>query len=72
MASPNLTIRDNAEEHRFEADFGEGNRAIAEYYLRADKIIFTHTKVPNAFKGKGIGSALVRFALKAARERALW
>ena len=27
--------------------------------------------MPNAFKGKGIGSALVRFALRAARERAL-
>ena len=71
MTAPNLNIQDNAAEHRFEVDLGDGNLAIAEYYLRAGKIVFTHTKVPDAFEGRGIGSALVRFALNAARERGL-
>jgi|SRR3954449_6798521 predicted GNAT family acetyltransferase len=64
-------IRDNAEKHRFEADLGDGSLAIAEYGLRPGKIIFTHTEVPAAHEGQGIGSALIRFALSAARERGL-
>ena len=31
--------------------------------------MFTHTEVPPAHEGQGIGSALIRFALAAARER---
>ena len=66
-----IAIRDNPAKHRFEADLGEGDLAIAEYYLRPGEIVFTHTEVPTAHKGKGIGSAVVRFALNAAREREL-
>jgi len=69
--TPNLDIRDNPEKHRFEIDLGDGNLALAEYYLRPGKIVFTHTEVPDAFEGKGIGTALVRFSLDAARERGL-
>jgi hypothetical protein len=64
-------IRDNVEKHRFEADLGDGSFAIAEYRLRAGKILFIHTEVPAGHEGQGIGSALVRFALKTARERRL-
>jgi len=45
--------------------------AIAEYTLAAGKIIFTHTEVPPAHEGQGIGSALIRFALASARKRGL-
>jgi len=45
--------------------------AIAAYALHAGKIIFTHTEVPSAYGGRGIGSALVRFALASARTRGL-
>ena len=69
--SPALTIRDNPERHRFEADLGDGSFAIAEYTLPAGKIMFTHTEVPEAHEGKGIGSALIRYALDAARRRGL-
>lgn len=73
MADPALPydIVDNVERHRFEADLGDGSFAIAEYALRAGKIIFTHTEVPPAHEGQGIGSALIRFALASARERGL-
>lgn len=67
----NLPIRDNPEKHRFEADLGDGSLAIAAYTLPAGKIMFTHTEVPPAHEGEGIGSALVRFALNSARERGL-
>ena len=69
--SPALTIRDNPERHRFEADLGDGSFAIAEYTLPAGKIMFTHTEVPEAHEGKGIGSALIRYALDEARRRGL-
>jgi predicted GNAT family acetyltransferase len=71
MATEHLPIRDNADLHRFEIDLGDGTFAIAEYTLPPGKIIFTHTKVPEAHEGKGIGTTLIRFALDAARERGL-
>ena len=68
---PTFAITDNPEKHRFEVDLGDGSFAVAEYNLRRGKIIFTHTEVPSAHEGQGIGSALIRFALAAARERDL-
>jgi predicted GNAT family acetyltransferase len=67
----NYAIRDNAEKSRFEADLGDGSFGIAEYRLGHGKIVFTHTEVPPAHEGQGIGSALIRYALKSARERGL-
>lgn len=64
-------IRDNVEKHRFETDLGDGSFAVAEYNLLHGKIVFTHTEVPPAHEGQGIGSALIRFALASARERGL-
>jgi hypothetical protein len=71
MEPPAYVIRDNPEKHRFEADLGDGSLAIAEYNLLTSKIVFTHTEVPPAHEGQGIGSALIRFALRSARERGL-
>jgi predicted GNAT family acetyltransferase len=71
MDAPTLTVRDNPERHRFEVDLGDGMFAIAEYTLPAGKMMFTHTEVPEAHEGKGIGTMLIRFALDAARERGL-
>jgi predicted GNAT family acetyltransferase len=68
---PDLAIRDNPEKHRFEADLGDGSFAIADYNLIHGKIVFTHTEVPSAHQGQGIGSALIRYALNSARERGL-
>jgi uncharacterized protein len=71
VPSSDLIIRDNVGKHRFEADLGDGSLAIAEYRLHDGEIVFTHTKVPSAHEGEGIGSALIRFALASARERGL-
>lgn len=69
--SPRYAIRDNVEKHRFEADLADGSLGIAEYNLMHGKVMFTHTEVPAAHEGQGIGSALIRFALRWARERGL-
>lgn len=66
-----LVVRDNPDRHRFEIDLGDGSLAVANYTLSANKILFTHTEVPKAHEGEGIASALIRFALAAARERGL-
>ena len=66
-----LIVRDNPERNRFEIDLGDGSFAIAEYTLPAGRIMFTHTEVPEAHEGQGVGTKLIRFALDAARERGL-
>ncbi|HKX91429.1 MAG TPA: GNAT family N-acetyltransferase [Sphingomicrobium sp.] len=71
MTGPDYDVRDNSALHRFEIDLGDGSLAIAQYTLPEGKIMFTHTEVPPAHEGKGVGSALIRFALRSARERGL-
>jgi predicted GNAT family acetyltransferase len=70
-AASSYAIRDNVEKHRFEIDLGDGSFAIAQYALPKGKIIVTHTEVPPAHEGEGLGTALIKFALASARERGL-
>ena len=69
--SPEPEIRDNEERKRFEIDLGDGSFAFAQYNLITGKIMFTHTEVPEEHGGKGLGTALIRAGLAAARERGL-
>jgi predicted GNAT family acetyltransferase len=66
-----VEVRDNPKLHRFEVDLGNGQHAVAIYNLLTAKIMFTHTEVPEAYEGRGIGTALIRAGLNAARERGL-
>ena len=63
-------VRNNAALHRFELDAG-GHTAVSYYKLAPGVITFTHTEVPPALEGRGIGSALVRGALESARAQGL-
>jgi predicted GNAT family acetyltransferase len=49
----------------------EGQLALAAYRLRDGHVTFTHTEVPEALEGRGIGSRLVAAALDDARARGL-
>lgn len=71
MATPDVTVRDNRDKHRFEIDLGDGSFAIAEYKLVPGRIVLTHTEVPPAHEGHGLGKKLVQTALASAREREL-
>lgn len=51
-------IVDNPEKKRYEATV-EGAMARIEYIKAQDKIYLTHTEVPQALEGKGVGSKLV-------------
>jgi len=69
-SSPPPTVVDHPERKRFEAVV-DGQTAIAEYNLVEGAIIFTHTEVPEALEGRGIGKALILAGLASARERGL-
>ena len=59
-------VIDNVARHRFELE-AEGETAFAAY-TRADGVItFTHTIVPPALEGRGIGSTLIKGALASVR-----
>lgn len=67
--TPQLTVRDNAEDRRFEAVDETGVVAGFAAYRRSDHTItFTHTVVDDAFEGRGVGSTLVGAALDAVRD----
>lgn len=63
---PALEISDNTGRQRFEAVI-DGAVSYAEYTLGTGTITFTHTLVPAAQRGRGIGTQLVRAALEAAQ-----
>jgi predicted GNAT family acetyltransferase len=63
-------VRNNSALHRFELD-ADGHTAVSYYQLAPGVITFTHTEVPQQLSGRGLGSALVRGALAAARAQGL-
>lgn len=62
---------DNPARHRFEIDLGGGEYAFAAYNLLPGAIRFYHTEVPESHGGRGLGTALIKAGLSAARERGL-
>lgn len=65
-----VTVRDNPAAGRLEADVG-GQIGYAEYRLNAGTISFTHTRVPEALRGQGIGTRLIKAGLALALDREL-
>ncbi len=65
-----VEVRDNPDRHRFEIVIGD-QIAFADYRLVEGGIMFTHTEVPEALGGRGLGTKLVLAGLKAARNRSL-
>jgi predicted GNAT family acetyltransferase len=61
-----LNIFNNEQRQQFQLKL-EGELASLEYRLNEGKIILMHTEVPDKLSGRGIGSALVEFALNYAR-----
>jgi predicted GNAT family acetyltransferase len=63
-------VRNNKEKARYELEV-DGHLAIAEYRLRPGRISFTHTEVPDALAGRGVGKRLVKAALDDVRAQGL-
>ena len=60
-------VSERADRGRFELDF-EGGMAFANYRLDGDRVVLTHTEVPEAFEGRGIGSRLAQGIFEIVRE----
>lgn len=69
-ARQDAAVVNNESAGRFEIDI-EGQLAVSNYRRRDDRIIFTHTEVPEQFEGRGIGNRLAVAALDFAREEGL-
>ena len=61
---------DNAAAHRFEQETEHGTAVLA-YTRDDDRLILTHTEVPQADEGEGHGGALVQAAFDHARREGL-
>ena len=70
MPDSSLIVRENASASRLEIQLGD-QVAFAAYRVEANAITFTHTRVPEAWRGKGMGTQLIKAGLSLARERNL-
>lgn len=63
-------FRHNAQAERFELDLAD-DTAYIEYVRLPEVLVLTHTHVPKAYEGRGIGSELVRATLEDIRTQRL-
>ena len=61
-------VRDNPPKQRYELDVG-GAVAFIDYHRANGVVTLTHAEVPEALRGGGTGSALVRGTLELARSQ---
>ena len=61
-------VRDNPALHRFELEV-DGSVAVARYVRHGNVVTFTHTEVPEALGGRGVGTKLAEGALDLVRAR---
>ena len=60
----NYKLIDNAALHQYEFRIGDLTPRIEYIKTKNGEIYLTHTEVPSALEGKGVGSSLVRLALE--------
>ena len=65
-----MEVRHNPEKKRFEVEM-DGKLAVADYLLTNQLLTLTHTEVPEALEGRGIGSKLAQAAIAFARAQSL-
>ncbi|MCA9905137.1 MAG: N-acetyltransferase [Anaerolineae bacterium] len=65
-----LEVINNTEAQRFEIHLGD-DLAVLEYMNFGSNIAYTHTEVPPAYEGKGVGARLAHAALEYAKEQGL-
>jgi predicted GNAT family acetyltransferase len=68
--TPEPSVRDNAEFHRFEMGTGQ-NPAVLKYMRAPGKITLVHTEVPESMQGRGYAASLAHFALETAQREGL-
>jgi predicted GNAT family acetyltransferase len=66
---PGPWIRDHPPLRRYEVIVGEQLAGVAAYERRPGRIVFVHTEIAPAFKGRGLADRLARWALDDVRSR---
>lgn len=61
-------VRLNEAQHQYELDTPHG-LAVVVFHQQGDKLVFTHSEVPPADEGRGVGARLVKAALADAKKR---
>jgi uncharacterized protein len=73
MSTPDrrITVADQPDRDQYEIESDDARVGRLTYRLAGAMITFRHTEIDPAVGGRGLGSALVRFALDDARARGL-
>lgn len=66
-----IQINNNEKNLHFETALDNGEFAFIEYRWHHKDLVLMHTWVPEGFEGKGIASALAKFALEYAKQHNL-
>jgi uncharacterized protein len=66
-----MTVTNHPERHRYVIEVDGAEAGYAEYLLRPETIVFTHTVIDPAFGGQGVGSTLAREVLDDSRAKGL-
>ena len=66
----NPEVINNEKDRQFEIRLGE-EKAKTPYNIKDDMIGLFHTEVPEAFRGKGMGTKLAEYALNYAKDHKL-
>ncbi|GII86025.1 N-acetyltransferase [Sphaerisporangium siamense] len=66
-----VDVADNPEARRYEIRVDGKQAGFADYRLRDDRMVFTHTEIDEEYEGQGLGGTLIRVALDAARDTGL-
>lgn len=64
-----VEVSDNPQQQRYEARIDGELAGFSQYHLTRSSIVFTHTEVDPAYKGRGVASAIARFALDDVRSK---
>ncbi len=65
-----LEVKHRLEKDQFEVQLGV-QMGVLQYQILGNQMLITHTEVPPALEGRGIGSALARAGLDYAQEQGL-
>jgi predicted GNAT family acetyltransferase len=63
----NVVVRDEPARSRYELVVDGELIGIADYRIEGDEVIFPHTEIDPAHRGKGLGEVLVRGAMEHVR-----
>ncbi|MGA3008004.1 MAG: GNAT family N-acetyltransferase [Opitutaceae bacterium] len=66
--TPPCHVVHNVERQRFETEV-EGQLAFASYVREGPRVVFDHTYVPDALRGRGMAATVTRAALDEARRQ---